>query len=88
MIETVEAMENLEEIMATPGLDGVYVGPMDLSISMGLPKRGDLTHPDMLKAFDSILETADRNQRITGIPAYQAEKAIQLAKRGFRFVTP
>jgi len=38
MIETVEAVDNLEAILDTPGLDGVYIGPADLSISMGLPK--------------------------------------------------
>src|SRR6202034_4289252 len=41
MIETVEAMENLDEILSTPGLDAAYVGPSDLSISMGYAPGGD-----------------------------------------------
>ena len=39
MIETREGIENLDEIAATPGLDGLYIGPSDLSIALGLPPR-------------------------------------------------
>ncbi len=39
MIETVEAVENVEKIAATPGVDALYIGPADLSITLGLPTR-------------------------------------------------
>jgi 4-hydroxy-2-oxoheptanedioate aldolase len=88
MIETVQALDNLDEIMSTPGLDGVYVGPVDLSLSMGLPKRGDLDDPEMQKALQKILDAAHRHQRFAGIPAYQPARAIRLAQQGFLFITP
>lgn len=50
--ETVESLEHIEEIAALEGLDGIFIGPFDLSISMGIPARFD--HPDFLAALDRI----------------------------------
>ena len=88
MIETVEAMDNLETILDTPGLDGVYIGPADLSISMGLPKRGDLDDPSLREAVKHILERTQARGLIAGLPAYQPEKARQMKQMGFDFITP
>ena len=88
MIETVQALDNLDEILSTPGLDGIYVGPVDLSLSMGLPKRGDLEHPLLQEVLQKILDAARRHERIAGIPAYQPLKAVRLAQQGFTFITP
>ena len=51
MIETVEAVENLDEIVSTPGIDAVYVGPADLGITMGLGPTGS----DGDERFDNAL---------------------------------
>jgi len=88
MIETAEALENLEEILDTPGLDGVYVGPADLSISMGLPKRGNLDDPAMRAALERILAAVHGRGLMAGIPAYQPEKSLEMAGLGFDLVTP
>jgi len=40
MIETKEAIEKLDEIMSTPGLDGIYIGPADLTLALGVPEPG------------------------------------------------
>ena len=45
MIETRDGLDNLDEIAATPGLDGLYIGPSDLSIALGLPPRGVAVDP-------------------------------------------
>ena len=45
MIETRDGLDNLDEISATPGLDGLYIGPADLSIALGLPPRGVAVDP-------------------------------------------
>jgi len=55
-IESVPAMDALDEILAVPGLDGVLVGPHDLSCSLGLPERYD--HPDFLAACETIFYKA------------------------------
>ena len=55
MIETEEAMANLDEIVATPGLDGVYIGPADLSLAHGRPPKFDHTEPEMMAVIERIL---------------------------------
>ena len=50
--ETVGALENIEEIAATEGVDGIFVGPFDLSISMGMP--GDFKNPIFLAALERV----------------------------------
>ena len=52
MIETAEALKNLDEILAVPGIDAVYVGPADLSISLGLPPGNN----DGSSEFDDALQ--------------------------------
>ena len=51
--ETVAALEQIEEIASTPGVDGIFVGPFDLSISMGMP--GQFKNPEFVKALERIL---------------------------------
>ncbi len=90
MIETAEAMANLESIVATPGLDGVYIGPADLT--MGLtgrkyPTGFDREEPEMLEAIQRILAVAHaagiKAALHNGTPAYAA-KAVGW---GFDMVT-
>ena len=50
--ETVEALEQIEEIAALPGVDGIFIGPFDLSISMGIP--GQFDNPDFKAAMERI----------------------------------
>ncbi|OCA81472.1 aldolase [Bacillus sp. FJAT-27225] len=57
-IESEKAMQNLNEILQTPGIDLVYVGPTDLSVSLGY--GGSIDHPEVLKAVDEIKKTAAR----------------------------
>ncbi|WP_282608583.1 HpcH/HpaI aldolase/citrate lyase family protein [Pelagibius sp. Alg239-R121] len=90
MIETAEAMENLEEIVSTPGLDGVYIGPADLTIGVTngrLPPGFDREEPEMIEAIQRILAAAKtagiRACLHCGSPAYAA-KAIGW---GFDLVT-
>ena len=87
MIETAQGLENVAEIAATPGLDGLYVGPFDLSISLGLARPADFTDPVLLAALDVVLDAAARHDLVTGIYAGSPENALMLARRGFRLVT-
>lgn len=86
-IETRQAMENLDAIMAVPGLDGVYVGPTDLSFDHGFPPELDKEHPEMLALFDNIIASAKSQGKVaaihTGAPAY----AKKMAERGFKMLT-
>jgi len=87
MIETVEAIDKLDEILSTPGLDAIYVGPSDLSITMGHPPGVDKNDDYMMTALKTIIEGCRRHKVRPGIhcglPAY-AKKMIAM---GFQFVT-
>ena len=84
MIETMEAVDDLDRILAVPGVDVAYVGPSDLSIAMGYwPGTSEQPFLDML---DRIREACDRHGVAPGIQASPAAAADRLA-RGFRMVT-
>lgn len=87
MIETAGGLENLEAIVATPGLDGVYIGPSDLSLAMGGPPGQDSQAPDLLAAFDRIKAACrSRNVRV-GVHTNSVAYSQQMIERGFDLVT-
>ena len=87
MIETAAAMQNLDAILSTPGLDAIYVGPADLSRSLGGPPDGDLNKPLVATAIDQILAGCRQHGIMPGIHTGSAQFATQMIDRGFRFVT-
>jgi 4-hydroxy-2-oxoheptanedioate aldolase len=87
MIETADGFANLEEIAATPGLDGLFVGPADLSLGVGLETFADLTDPVLLTMLDAIVAAADGHNLVPGIHAPSPSAAAAMAARGFRFVS-
>jgi 4-hydroxy-2-oxoheptanedioate aldolase len=88
MIETAQALENIKEIITTSGLDGIYVGTVDLSISMGLDGLGDLNDPKLQSALNTIMKQVVKHKRIAGIHASTAEDAAKLSAQGFHLITP
>lgn len=87
MIETAQAVEALDEILSVPGLDGIYVGPNDLSLSMNLPERGSVTEAHMTEVLDKILAAAKRHNVRPGIHTQSASDALRMMDKGFQFVT-
>ena len=87
MIETAQAVSNLEAILDVPGIDAVYIGPSDLGFSMGLIPILDREEPEVLKIYEKIVsETAKRGLAACvhcGSAAY-AKRAIGM---GFKLVT-
>lgn len=88
MIETADGIKNLEDIAATPHLDALYVGPWDLSISMGFEKLADFGNKELVRLFDQILNAAKKHGKVAGIQCSSPETARQMSEMGFRFVTP
>lgn len=86
MIETAGALDQLEAIAAVPGIDGLYVGPADLSLSLGLPVPVDFTAPPFRAALSRVVEVCRRHHLVAGIYA-SPEWAADLAALGFRFIT-
>ncbi|MET4698897.1 4-hydroxy-2-oxoheptanedioate aldolase [Constrictibacter sp. MBR-5] len=87
MIETVEAMQNLDAIMSTPGLDGIYVGPSDLGLSMGREAKLDQTDPVVVEALDRILASAKQHGVHAGLHCGSPAYAAQMIKKGFQLVS-
>ncbi len=85
-IETAAGFSEVEEICATPGLDGVYVGPADLSLTLGLETFADLSDARLLEALDRIMAAAAAGGIVPGIHAPSDADAVTMARRGFRFV--
>jgi 4-hydroxy-2-oxoheptanedioate aldolase len=85
-IETAAGLSGVEEICGTPGLDGVYVGPADLSLTLGLETFADLRDAHLLEALDRIVAAAAAVGIVPGIHAPSDAGAVEMARRGFRFV--
>jgi 4-hydroxy-2-oxoheptanedioate aldolase len=88
MFETAEALENLDDILSVEGLDGVYVGTVDLSISMGLPDLGKLDDVQLRRAIDLVLTATNKYGLIAGIHASSLTDSAFLNEWGFRLITP
>ncbi len=87
MIETVEAIRNLDEILSTPGLDAVYVGPSDLSITMGLPPGLDKTDPAVMANLEKVVAGCRRRGVKAGIHTGSPAYAKRMIEMGFQFTT-
>lgn len=84
MIETVQAIEKIDEILSVPGVECIYVGPADLSISLGLPPA--LDSPALDEAIAAIVDACARHGVAPGVHANSALCAKRV-EQGFRMVT-
>lgn len=87
MIETPQALDNINAIAGTPGIDALFIGPYDLSTSLSAGKAQDINAPEVDKAIDKICAAAIKADKIPGIYCRDASRARDMAKRGFRFLT-
>lgn len=82
VIEEACAVERIDEIAATPGVDALFIGTSDLSFSLGL--RGDQKHPTLHEAIAKVLEAGNRHGKAVGRPAQTPEQVKQYREQGFR----
>ena len=90
MIETAEGYANLDAITATPGLDGIYVGPADLSLSLSQGRLApglDREEPEMIAALQSIAQACQSRNIIAALHCGTPEYAQRATGWGFRMVT-
>jgi len=88
MIETKEALEKLDEILDTPNLDGIYIGPADLSLA--IDEEPGFDKPENTKAYKEItrvLESAKKRKLFTGIHNGTVDYAKKMIDKGFDLVT-
>jgi len=85
-IETKEAVDNLEEIAATPGIDCLFIGPFDLSLSLGYPVPSPDPHPEVEKVIAKIRETAKKNGKLCAFYCSNGAQASKRAAEGFDLI--
>lgn len=86
MVETVEALNNLDEIVGTAGVDAIYVGPADLSISLGLPPGSDHDDQRFDGALKAIVDACQRHGVAPGIHTVEQLVPKRL-EQGFQMIT-
>jgi 4-hydroxy-2-oxoheptanedioate aldolase len=87
MIETAQALENLDDILSVPGIDAVYVGPSDLSLALGCKPRLDQTDPPVVEAQRQIAAACKRHNIVAGIHNNTPEYALKMMAEGYQFLT-
>lgn len=87
MIETAQALDNLDDILSVEGLDAVYIGPSDLSLSLGCKPAFDDVEPKVAQAIDHVLDRARAHGLVAGIHNGTPEAALARVAKGFQFVT-
>ncbi|MCP1199556.1 HpcH/HpaI aldolase/citrate lyase family protein [Notoacmeibacter sp. MSK16QG-6] len=87
MIETLQGLDNLDEILKVPGLDAVYVGPSDLSLALGCRPTFDDVDPPAAEAIEMIVRKATEAGKIAGCHNGAPAQALKRIELGYRFVT-
>jgi 2-keto-3-deoxy-L-rhamnonate aldolase RhmA len=84
MIESLRGIENLDEICSIPGVNAIFVGPNDLTTTMGIPNEYD--HPDLIAQLKRIIDVSDRCHVAAGCWFGTRAQALRTIRQGARFV--
>ena len=87
MIETKQALEQVDDILSVPGLDAIYVGPADLSQSLGGPPGADFEDGPVPEALDTIIAAAKKHGVKAGLHNASVEYSQRMIDKGYQFVT-
>jgi 2-dehydro-3-deoxyglucarate aldolase len=83
-IEHLDAVKNIDEILSVKGIDAIFIGPADLTASMGL--LGKYENPKVTAAIDKVLSSAKRGKIVAGIHTFGPEDAIERISQGFQLI--
>ena len=83
-IETAKSVENIDEILATDGLDAIFLGPYDLSTSLGI--SGQLDHPLIVESIEKVIAKAKESQIVLGSYVNDFESGKRWADAGVQFI--
>lgn len=86
-IESAQAVENAEAIMATKGVDGCWLGPSDLALSMDIHPRNMFQDDRHARALERVLQACKNTGKAAGFATGSPEQALDFAKRGWQFLT-
>jgi 2-keto-3-deoxy-L-rhamnonate aldolase RhmA len=83
-IETMEAVNNLDEILSVEGVDIFFIGPTDLSASMG--HVGEINHPEVQNMIEKLVQSIRAAGKAAGTIAYNHEALAKAKERGFQYI--
>lgn len=86
MIETREALTALDDILAVPGIDAIFLGPSDLSITLSRGETLDVAGPEVEKALDHCQARAKAAGKLAAVYAATGERAAEFVRRGFSLI--
>jgi len=84
-IETKCAVDNIEELVSVEGVDATWIGPFDLSQTLGIP--GQFRHPQMAECYERVIEACNQHGVAPGIHFHEMEPMKEWIERGMRLVT-
>ena len=87
MIETQQGIDNIEEILSVPGISGIYIGPSDMGLALGLVPTLDREEPVILEIYDKLLSACKKHRKFAGIHNGTASYAARMMQLGFQFCT-
>jgi 4-hydroxy-2-oxoheptanedioate aldolase len=86
-LESIQAVDNAEAIMAVDGVDGCWAGPADLALSMGIHPRNSANDERHARALERIVQACRNTGKIPGLACGSPEEAKRRAEQGFQFLT-
>ncbi|MGF6873568.1 HpcH/HpaI aldolase family protein [Paraburkholderia sp. MM5477-R1] len=87
MIETREAVDNIEAILDTPGIGGIYVGPGDLAFSLGKLPALDREEDEFLSIYENLVSQTRKRGKFAGIHTGSAQYSARMIEMGFQFIS-
>ena len=87
MIETREGIDNIEEILQVPGISGIYIGPSDMGLSLGMIPILDREEPNILAIYEKLLASCKKHGKFAGLHNGSAAYASRMIGMGFQLVT-
>jgi 4-hydroxy-2-oxoheptanedioate aldolase len=87
MIETQDGIDNIDSILQVPGVSGIYIGPSDMGLSLGMIPILDREEPRILAIYDKLLASCKKHGKFAGIHNGSAGYAAKMIGKGFQLVT-
>jgi len=87
MIETQAGIDNIDEILSVPGISGIYIGPSDMGLALGMIPILDREEPVILEIYGKLLASCKKHGKFAGLHNGTAGYAARMIQTGFQFVT-
>ena len=87
MIETQAGIDNIDEILSVPGISGIYIGPSDMGLALGMIPILDREEPVILEIYDRLLASCKKHGKFAGLHNGTAAYAARMIQKGFQFTT-